>query len=136
MSSTGVIGQTINVKVIEDGVPELYGLLEHSDEASDAAAHAIMTTDTTKKEFAAEVFVGGTAVHIGGIAKGSGMIHPNMGTMLCFLTTAGAAHIFSAFSSPWGAQALALPLLAMMARMLPFARWSMVKMSGETEFRH
>lgn len=87
VSSTGVIGQTINVKVIEDGVPELYGLLEHSDEASDAAAHAIMTTDTTKKEFAAEVFIGGTAVHIGGIAKGSGMIHPNMGTMLCFLTT-------------------------------------------------
>ena len=87
VSSTGVIGQTINVKVIEDGVPELYGLLERSDEASDAAAHAIMTTDTTKKEFAAEVFIGGTAVHIGGIAKGSGMIHPNMGTMLCFLTT-------------------------------------------------
>ena len=87
VSSTGVIGQTINVKVIEDGVPELYGLLERSDAASDAAAHAIMTTDTTKKEFAAEVFIGGTAVHIGGIAKGSGMIHPNMGTMLCFLTT-------------------------------------------------
>ena len=87
VSSTGVIGQTINVKVIEDGVPELYGLLERSDAASDAAAHAIMTTDTTKKEFAAEVFIGGTAVRIGGIAKGSGMIHPNMGTMLCFLTT-------------------------------------------------
>ena len=49
MSSTGVIGQTINVQVIEDGVPELYGALAHSAEASDAAAHAIMTTDTEKK---------------------------------------------------------------------------------------
>ena len=87
VASTGVIGQTLNVKVIEDGVPELYGLLERSDEASDAAAHAIMTTDTVKKEVAVEAIVGGKTVHIGGIAKGSGMIHPNMGTMLCFLTT-------------------------------------------------
>ena len=87
VASTGVIGQTLNVKVIEDGVPELYGLLERSDEASDAAAHAIMTTDTVKKEVAVEATVGGKTVHIGGIAKGSGMIHPNMGTMLCFITT-------------------------------------------------
>ncbi len=87
VASTGVIGQTLNVKVIEDGVPELYGLLERSDEASDAAAHAIMTTDTVKKEVAVEAIVGGKTVHIGGIAKGSGMIHPNMGTMLCFITT-------------------------------------------------
>ena len=87
VASTGVIGQTLNVQVIEDGVPELYSLLEHSGEASDAAAHAIMTTDTTKKEFAVEAVIGGKRVHIGGIAKGSGMIHPNMGTMLCFLTT-------------------------------------------------
>lgn len=87
VSSTGVIGQTINVKVIEDGVPELYSLLERSDAASDAAAHAIMTTDTVKKECAAEVIIGGKTVRIGGIAKGSGMIHPNMATMLCFVTT-------------------------------------------------
>ena len=87
VASTGVIGQTLNVKVIEDGVPELYGLLERSDAASDAAAHAIMTTDTVKKEVAVEAIVGGKTVHIGGIAKGSGMIHPNMGTMLCFITT-------------------------------------------------
>ena len=59
VASTGVIGQTLNIKVIEDGMPELYGLLERSDAASDAAAHAIMTTDTVKKEFAAEVFIGG-----------------------------------------------------------------------------
>ena len=87
VSSTGVIGQTLKVDVIENGVPELYGLLEHSAEGSDGAAHAIMTTDTVKKEFAGQVIIDGKEVHIGGIAKGSGMIHPNMGTMLCFLTT-------------------------------------------------
>ena len=87
VSSTGVIGQTINVKIIEDGVPELYGALAATPEASDAAAHAIMTTDTVKKEVAVETTVGGKTVRMGGIAKGSGMIHPNMGTMLCFLTT-------------------------------------------------
>ncbi len=87
VASTGVIGQTLKVDVIEKGMPELYGLLEHSAEGSDGAAHAIMTTDTVKKEFAGKVIIGGKEVHIGGIAKGSGMIHPNMGTMLCFLTT-------------------------------------------------
>ena len=87
VSSTGVIGQTINVKVIEDGMPELYASLNSTIEASDAAAHAIMTTDTVKKEVAVETTVGGKTVRMGGIAKGSGMIHPNMGTMLCFLTT-------------------------------------------------
>lgn len=87
VASTGVIGQTLKVEAIEEGVPELYGMLERSGAASDAAAHAIMTTDTVKKEFAAEVLIGGKPVRIGGIAKGSGMIHPNMGTMLCFLTT-------------------------------------------------
>ena len=85
--STGVIGQTLNVGVIEAGLPELYAALERSPEASDAAAHAIMTTDTVTKELAVEAQVGGKTVPIGGIAKGSGMIHPNMGTMLCFLTT-------------------------------------------------
>ena len=87
VSSTGVIGQTLPVQVIEDAVPELTKGLAHSAEASDAAAHAIMTTDTVKKEAAVETTVGGKTVRMGGIAKGSGMIHPNMGTMLCFLTT-------------------------------------------------
>lgn len=87
VSSTGVIGQTINIKVIRDGIPVLYNALEASPEASDAAAKAIMTTDTVKKEVAVETVVGGKTVRLGGIAKGSGMIHPNMGTMLCFLTT-------------------------------------------------
>ena len=87
VSSTGVIGQTLNVKVIEDGMPELYGALAASAEASDAAAHAIMTTDTEKKEAAVETVIGGKVVRMGGIAQGSGVIHPNMGTTLCFLTT-------------------------------------------------
>ena len=87
VASTGVIGQTLNVSVIEEGMPALYAALAHSDEASDAAAHAIMTTDTVKKEVAVETVIGGKTVRMGGIAKGSGMIHPNMGTMLCFLTT-------------------------------------------------
>ena len=85
--STGVIGQKLKVDVIEAGMPELAGLLERSEAGSDAAAHAIMTTDTVKKEAAVETTIGGRTVRLGGIAKGSGMIHPNMGTMLCFLTT-------------------------------------------------
>jgi glutamate N-acetyltransferase/amino-acid N-acetyltransferase len=87
VGSTGVIGQTINVEAIEAGAPALGPQLAHSAEASDAAAHAIMTTDLAKKEVAVETVIGGKTVHIGGIAKGSGMIHPHMGTMLCFLTT-------------------------------------------------
>ena len=87
VSSTGVIGQTLNIEAIEGGVRKLYDALDASAEASDAAAHAIMTTDTAKKEAAVETVIGGKTVRIGGIAKGSGMIHPNMGTMLCFLTT-------------------------------------------------
>lgn len=87
VSSTGVIGQTLKIGVIEEGVPKLWDLLEASPAASDAAAHAIMTTDTVKKEAAVETQVGGRTIRLGGIAKGIGMIHPNMGTMLCFLTT-------------------------------------------------
>lgn len=87
VSSTGVIGQTLKINVIEEGVPRLVELLEPSSAGSDAAAHAIMTTDTVKKELAVETVIGGKPVHIGAIAKGSGMIHPNMGTMLCFITT-------------------------------------------------
>ena len=81
VSSTGVIGQTLKVGVIEEGMPALYAALEHSEAASDAAAHAIMTTDTVKKEAAVETVIGGKTVRLGGIAKGSGMIHPNMATV-------------------------------------------------------
>ena len=87
VASTGVIGQTINIAAIENAIPSLAGKLERSDAASDSAARAIMTTDTVKKEVALQCEIGGKTVTVGGIAKGSGMIHPNMGTMLCFITT-------------------------------------------------
>ena len=87
IASTGVIGQTINIGAIEAGLPKAVEQLASSEAASDSAARAIMTTDTTKKEVALQCQIGGKTVTIGGIAKGSGMIHPNMGTMLCFITT-------------------------------------------------
>ena len=85
VASTGVIGQTLNAEVIEKATPTLASLL--SRDGSMEAATAIMTTDTRPKEIAVSFEIGGKEVRLGGIAKGSGMIHPNMGTMLCFLTT-------------------------------------------------
>ena len=85
VASTGVIGQTINISAIQAGMPKVAAAL--SKDGSDAAAKAIMTTDTAKKEIAVSVTLGGKEVKIGAIAKGSGMIHPNMGTMLAFITT-------------------------------------------------
>ena len=85
--STGIIGQRLNIEAIEKGLPELVHSLSSSAEGSDAAARAIMTTDTVKKEQAVEIEIQGIPVKIGAITKGSGMIHPNMGTMLCFATT-------------------------------------------------
>ncbi len=90
VASTGVIGQELNIGAITAGLPGIVGALERSAEASDAAAHAIMTTDTHPKEVACSIELGGTAVRMGAIAKGSGMIHPNMGTMFCFVTTDAA----------------------------------------------
>ncbi|MBU5434947.1 bifunctional ornithine acetyltransferase/N-acetylglutamate synthase [Pseudoflavonifractor sp. MSJ-37] len=87
VASTGVIGQTINIAAIEKGIPQVAAGLTDGPEGSDAAANAIMTTDTVKKELAYTFTVGGKTVTMGAIAKGSGMIHPNMGTMLCFITT-------------------------------------------------
>ena len=85
VASTGVIGQTLNVSKIEQACPTLASLL--SRDGSSEAATAIMTTDTRPKEIAVSFEIGGKEVRLGGIAKGSGMIHPNMGTMLAFLTT-------------------------------------------------
>ena len=85
VASTGVIGQTINIAAIEEGMPWVAAAL--TEDGSDSAANAIMTTDTVKKEIAVSFEVGGKEVKLGAIAKGSGMIHPNMGTMLGFLTT-------------------------------------------------
>ncbi len=85
VASTGVIGQPLNVEVIEKGMPELVKNLS-KDNGTDAA-EAIMTTDLAKKEVAVEFTLGGKICRMGGIAKGSGMIHPNMATMLVFITT-------------------------------------------------
>ena len=84
VASTGVIGQRLSLEPIAAGMPALVeGLGNHSD----LAAEGIMTTDTVKKEIAVEFEIGGRVCRMGGIAKGSGMIHPNMATMLVFITT-------------------------------------------------
>ena len=85
VASTGVIGQPLDITPIKNGIPSLAaGLSAHG---SDAAARGIMTTDTVKKEVAYEFEIDGAVCRIGGIAKGSGMSHPNMATMLVFITT-------------------------------------------------
>ena len=84
IASTGVIGQPLNIEPIANGMPELASGLGDNGEY---AAEAIMTTDTIKKEIAVEFEIDGTVCRMGGIAKGSGMIHPNMATMLVFITT-------------------------------------------------
>ena len=85
VASTGVIGQPLNIEPIAEGLPALAAGL--SVAGGKAAAEGIMTTDTVMKEVAVEFEVGGKICRIGGIAKGSGMIHPNMATMLVFITT-------------------------------------------------
>ena len=85
VASTGVIGQPLNIDPIAAGIAPLTAAL--SPDGSADACEAIMTTDTKKKEIAVEFSVGGKICRLGGIAKGSGMIHPNMATMLVFLTT-------------------------------------------------
>lgn len=85
VASTGVIGQPLDIEPIKKGIPELVKGL--SVDGGKAAAEAIMTTDLAKKEVAVEFTVGGKVCRMGGIAKGSGMIHPNMATMLVFITS-------------------------------------------------
>ncbi|MBR6726289.1 MAG: bifunctional glutamate N-acetyltransferase/amino-acid acetyltransferase ArgJ [Clostridia bacterium] len=87
VASTGVIGVPLPVDAIINGIPALVSSLDDSDKASSDAATAIMTTDTKKKEYAVEYTVNGETIHVGGICKGSGMIEPNMATMLGFITT-------------------------------------------------
>jgi glutamate N-acetyltransferase/amino-acid acetyltransferase len=87
VASTGVIGQTLNIEPIANSIGALYADLAADADASDRAARAIMTTDTVKKELCVQIDIGGKPVKIGAIAKGSGMIHPNMATMLGFVTT-------------------------------------------------
>lgn len=85
VASTGVIGQPLDTTPIANAMPELVKILDA--ERGSLAAEAIMTTDTKPKEIAFEFEIGGKVCHIGGIAKGSGMIHPNMATMLVFITS-------------------------------------------------
>ena len=88
VASTGVIGQPLDIAPIAAGIPELVKAL--SKDGCDDAAEGIMTTDTVEKKVAVSFEIGGKECHMGGIAKGSGMIHPNMATMLVFITTDAA----------------------------------------------
>ena len=87
VASTGVIGVPLNIDAIKNGIPQLVGNLSSDIEGAKNASMAIMTTDTYPKKVAVTIEVGGKEVTIGGMAKGSGMINPNMATMLCFITT-------------------------------------------------
>lgn len=90
VASTGVIGRQIPIDKIEAGIEKMVPMLAGDERSATLAAEAIMTTDTVKKEIAVEVELGGVPVKIGGMCKGSGMIHPNMCTMLSFVTTDAA----------------------------------------------
>ncbi len=90
VASTGVIGRQIPIDRIEAGIEKMVPLLAPDERSATLAAEAIMTTDTVKKEIAVELELGGVPVKIGGMCKGSGMIHPNMCTMLSFVTTDAA----------------------------------------------
>lgn len=86
-ASTGVIGLPLNMKTVQSGIEETVIKLGDSYQDGQLAAEAIMTTDTFMKEIAVNIQIDGRQVTIGGMSKGSGMIHPNMATMLCFITT-------------------------------------------------
>lgn len=86
VASTGVIGEALTMKPFEKGIGSLVSNLGDADENSQAVAGAIMTTDTVCKEVAVSFHIGGKECRLGAIAKGSGMIHPNMATMLSFIT--------------------------------------------------
>lgn len=86
-ASTGVIGATFPIEIIKKGIQNIFPNLGEKREDALLAAEAIMTTDTYSKEIAVEIELSGKIVRIGGMAKGSGMIHPNMATMLAFVTT-------------------------------------------------
>ena len=90
VASTGVIGQQLPIEKICAGVEQMAPLLSEKKEAGTMAAEAIMTTDTVSKETAVQIQLGGKTVTLGGMCKGSGMIHPNMCTMLSFITTDAA----------------------------------------------
>lgn len=92
VGSTGVIGQQLPMEVVEEGIKQLVPQIKHDRQSSKDAAQAILTTDTKPKEIAVIIKISGKEVTIGGICKGSGMIHPNMGTMLGFIATDASIH--------------------------------------------
>ena len=87
VASTGVIGRQLPMDIIKVGIKKLPKGLKPDEEAATLAAEAIMTTDTKSKQVAVNFEIDGKVVTVGGMCKGSGMIHPNMATMLCFITT-------------------------------------------------
>ena len=87
VASTGVIGRQLPMDIIKEGIKKLPKELKPDEEAATLAAEAIMTTDTKSKQVAVNFEIDGKVVTVGGMCKGSGMIHPNMATMLCFITT-------------------------------------------------
>lgn len=87
VASTGVIGRQLPMDIIKEGIKKLPKGLKPDEEAATLAAEAIMTTDTKSKQVAVNFEIDGKVVTMGGMCKGSGMIHPNMATMLCFITT-------------------------------------------------
>jgi glutamate N-acetyltransferase/amino-acid N-acetyltransferase len=99
LASTGVIGQRIRMDALKSALPKLVSLL--SEEGGESASRAIITTDLVPKSIALETTIDGRPVRIGGIAKGSGMIHPNMATMLSFVTcdAAVSTHLWQAMLS-------------------------------------
>lgn len=89
-ASTGVIGVMMPMDIIEKGIKDTFPMLDSSVEGGHSAAQAIMTTDTVSKEVSVEIELDGKKVTVSGMSKGSGMIHPNMATMLAFITTDAA----------------------------------------------
>lgn len=87
VASTGVIGRQLPMDIIKEGIKKLPKGLKPDEESATLAAEAIMTTDTKSKQVAVNFEIDGKVVTVGGMCKGSGMIHPNMATMLCFITT-------------------------------------------------
>ncbi len=117
VSSTGVIGMQLEMDIIEKGINMLFADYGRGGDWDDAAATAIMTTDTAKKEISAEIEIGGKTVTFGGMCKGSGMIHPNLGTMLCYITTDAA---------------ISKPLLQKALRNCVEKTFNMVSVDGDT----
>ncbi|MCL2764196.1 MAG: bifunctional ornithine acetyltransferase/N-acetylglutamate synthase [Treponema sp.] len=87
VASTGVIGVPLPINAIEENIDALKASLLNNEKGHEDALEAIMTTDTRKKDISVEIEIGGKKVRIGAMTKGSGMIHPDMATMLCFITT-------------------------------------------------